>query len=310
MELRQLRYFRVIAEAGGFARGANKLRVAQPALSRSIAKLEEELGQTLFVRQTNGVSLTEAGQRLYDQAAEILAKVQELADNVAEVGVPRGIVRLGGPQAIHSQLLVPIATRFLKRYRHCQLDLIQDTGCRLREMVSSGSLDMAVVPSAVDGSLRCTPLIQESICLICRAEDRDRFGATIQYADIAELPLVLTGFPGSMRLSIDRQIPQDHKDLLNVRSEVNSASLLVDLVLGGIGFGVAPCSIVARHLDDGLTYVPIEGLHVAWSLVSSFSRLRLAAVQKCEELMIEYVRDHAHASRWPTAQLLQPATVQ
>jgi LysR family nitrogen assimilation transcriptional regulator len=279
MEIRQLRYFRVIAEAGSFARGANNLRVAQPALSRSIAKLEEELGQTLFVRQNTGVSLTEAGAILFEQATDILTKVRGIVDGMADVGVPSGTVRLGAPQTIHSQLLVPIAITYLSRYGRAELDLVQDTGMRLREMVSEGSLDMAIVPSAIDGSLNCTPLVRESICLICRREERSTFADTIELSQITSLPLILTGYPGSLRLSIDRQFPQ-LKTQLNVRSEVNSASLLVDLVLGGVGYGIAPCSIVSRHIDEGVSYVPINGLNVSWSLVVSFSSLRLMAVQR------------------------------
>lgn len=304
MEIRQLRYFRVIAEAGSFARGANNLRVAQPALSRSIAKLEEELGQSLFVRQSTGVSLTEAGKLLYEQAAEILAKVKDIADGMAQAGIARGVVRLGGPQAIHSQLLVPIALAFLSRHARCELDLVQDSGLRLREMVSSGTLDMAVVPSTVDGSLHCTPLVRESVCLICRSDDRHRFGRSVALPDIARLPLVLTGYPGSLRLSIDRQLPQAQRQPLNIRSEVNSASLMVDLIIGGVGYGVAPCSAVAQQAGEGVTYVPVEGLAVSWSLVANFSRLRLFAVQVCQALVIDYVRRVAVSSGWPTAELL------
>jgi LysR family nitrogen assimilation transcriptional regulator len=64
MELRQLRYFKAIADARSFLRAADQLYVAQPALSRSIAKLEEELGCSLFVRHSAGVSLTDPGARL------------------------------------------------------------------------------------------------------------------------------------------------------------------------------------------------------------------------------------------------------
>jgi LysR family nitrogen assimilation transcriptional regulator len=303
MEIRQLRYFKVITEAGSFARGANNLRVAQPALSRSIAKLEEELGQDLFVRHSTGVSLTEAGTRLYEQATEILTKVRDVVDGMAEASVPSGIVRLGAPQTLHSQLLVPIAISYLSRYSRCELDLVQDSGFRLREMVSNGSLDMAIVPSAVDGSLHCTPLVRESVCLILRSEERTSFPDTIELSEIAHLPLILTGYPGSLRLSIDRQFPQLQTQL-NVRSEVNSASLLIDLVLGNVGYGLAPCSIVARRVNEGVSYVPINGLNASWSLAVSFSRLRLVAVQTLEALIIDYVKSVAKANEWPTAELI------
>ena len=301
MEIRQLRYFKVIAEARSFARGANHLRVAQPALSRSIAKLEEELGQPLFLRQSTGVWLTEAGTKLYDQANEILDKIRDISDSISDLSAPSGIVRFGGPQTLHTQLLVPIAKAFLTQQTRCELDLVQESGFRLREMVSSGLLDMAIAPTAVDGSLHSTPLIEESICLICLEKDRQQFGKTVTLAQIADLPLIVTGYPGTLRLWIDRQAPQLRTPLRNVRSEVNSASLLAELVLGEIGYGLATASAVARYRRDGVSFVPIDELTVSWSLVANFSRMRMAAVHKCHELVVDYVAKMNLSEDWPTA---------
>lgn len=77
MELRQLRYFKVIADERSFIRGAHHLAVAQPALSRSIARLEDEIGQLLFVRHSGGVALTDAGARFYDHANSVLRQQQD-----------------------------------------------------------------------------------------------------------------------------------------------------------------------------------------------------------------------------------------
>ena len=122
--------------------------------------------------------------------------------------------------------------------------------------------------------------------------------------DIGELPLILTGYPGSLLLSIDRQLPRTQDPLTNVRSEVNSASLLVDLVLGGVGYGLAPSSVVAGRLEEELSYVPIKGLSVSWSLVASCARLRIAAVRNCQDLVVSYARSKVKSSTWPTAELI------
>src|ERR1700722_380436 len=83
VDLRQLRYFKIIADARSFVRGADHLHIAQPALSRSIAKLEEHVGHALFVRHSGGVTLTDAGRLLYRHADLVLKGMQRLTDEMA-----------------------------------------------------------------------------------------------------------------------------------------------------------------------------------------------------------------------------------
>ncbi|MFC3052836.1 LysR family transcriptional regulator [Kordiimonas pumila] len=303
MELRQLRYFKAIADAGSFVRGAQDLRVAQPALSRSIAKLEEEVESNLFVRHSSGVSLTDAGVRFYEHATEVLGSVRHLLEGMAaEDGVPRGVVTLGAPHSIQSKLVLPAVAGFLSQFPLCRLNLLQNSSPRLRKQVLEGSLDMAILPNVTESGMRITPLLVESICLICRKEDRAAFGDNIDVDDLLELPLILTGFPETLRLYIDRKFPHRSDDL-NVRSEVNSSSMLVDLVVRKVGYGIAPCSVVAQRPEGELAFVPIKGLDVSWTIATNWSRCGLKAVEELEALIIRLVHDLVSKGDWPTAVL-------
>lgn len=93
MELRHLRYFRAVAELLNFSRAAEKLRVAQPALSRQIRALEEELGVRLFDRD-RGVQLTDAGRIFFRQTVKILAQVEVAVDEVRAVTPNNGMGEL------------------------------------------------------------------------------------------------------------------------------------------------------------------------------------------------------------------------
>ena len=96
MELRSLSYFVRIAELGSITRAAAHLRVAQPALTRQVQRLEEELGAALFTRVNRGVRLTEAGQRLLDSATRILRDVERTSDEIrAHDAFPSGKIILG-----------------------------------------------------------------------------------------------------------------------------------------------------------------------------------------------------------------------
>src|SRR4051812_11384534 len=77
MELRHLRYFSAVAAHGSFNRAADSLNLTQPALSRQVKDLEEELGVRLFLRRANAVTLTEAGEVFYEEASEILDRTEQ-----------------------------------------------------------------------------------------------------------------------------------------------------------------------------------------------------------------------------------------
>ncbi len=81
-----MRYFKAVADASSFVCGAYYLNVAQPALSRPIAKLGDDVGQALFVRLNKGVSLTDAGERFYERPVAILESVRQLTDEMATEG--------------------------------------------------------------------------------------------------------------------------------------------------------------------------------------------------------------------------------
>lgn len=303
MELRQLRYFKMVADAGSFARGAQDLRVAQPALSRSIAKLEDEMGTLLFVRHSAGISFTDAGRRFYEHATQVLGTVNELVEAMgAADGAPRGTVTLGAPHSMVAKLTLPVATEFLSRFSHCRLDLIENSGARLRTQVAEGALDLAVVPNAADGGMHITPLFRESICLICRREDRHSFGERVDLTDILHLPLILTGYPGSLRLHIARQFPSQ-SDAMNVRSEVNSSAVVAELVLNEVGFGIAPAFLVANRTETELDFVPINDLTVSWKLASNWLRRGVRAVEEAERMIVGHVREAVESGLWPTAEI-------
>src|SRR5216684_2285613 len=96
MELRSLAYFTRIAELGSITRAASHLRLAQPALTRHVQRLEEELGVALFTRANRGVRLTEAGEKLLESASRILRDVERTGDEIrAQDAHPSGRIILG-----------------------------------------------------------------------------------------------------------------------------------------------------------------------------------------------------------------------
>ncbi len=308
MELRQLRYFKAVADASSFVRGAYYLNVAQPALSRSIAKLEDDVGQALFVRHNKGVSLTDAGERFYERAAAILESVRQLTDEMAtEGGDFSGTATLGAPQSIHNKLLLPVMTSFLARYPNCRVDLVQGSSSYLRDKVADGDIDVALISNMPEASgVLTTPLVDESFCLICPKDRLEDFGASVDVPDLIGLPLLLVGYPNSIVDRLQETHPE-HASKLIVRSKVNSSALLSDLVERGAGFGIAPSCVMEPDGNSSVGFVPIKGLRTSWTIATHWNRQGFRAICEIQEMLIALCEDLLARGEWPTAESTKSA---
>ena len=136
MELKELRNFMQVARAGSVSRAAEELRLAQPALSRQIKKLEHELGVSLFTRHGRGVRLSAAGSLLLERAEAIAQLVHQTSEEIKDDRSPqRGRIVLGVPPAAGRILIPHFAERFQKAW--------PQTTLHMREGVASSLAGMA-----------------------------------------------------------------------------------------------------------------------------------------------------------------------
>lgn len=304
MELRQIRYFKAVADASSFVRGADYLNIAQPALSRSIAKLEDEIGHALFVRHSTGVSLTDTGLNFYKRAEEILEKVRHLVEDMATQDSDfRGSVVLGAPQSIQAKLLLPVMAAFLSRYPSCRVDLIQGSSAYLRDRILEGGLDVAVISNLMTTSgVNMDPLVSESVCLVCPVEQAGQFGPSIEPSELAGLPLILTGYPQSIQHFLDRVSPGLSERFV-LRSEVNSSAVVVELVQRGAGFGIAPYCLMEPPASDRVVFIPITGMNVTWVMATHWNRQGSRAVREIQSMLSALVVELIDGGSWPTARI-------
>jgi DNA-binding transcriptional LysR family regulator len=154
MELRHLRYFVAVAEELNFTRAASRLRVAQPALSRQMRDLEEELATALFERGHSGVQLTRSGKAFYVRARALLTDAAA-AVNEARVagGVISGRIVLGFPSGIHLNYLAPVIARFRASHPNVEFDFYHGLPSQQMKALRAGRVDIAFVnlPEPLEG---------------------------------------------------------------------------------------------------------------------------------------------------------------
>ena len=147
MELRHLRYFVAVGEEQHYGRAAEQLHLAQPALSRQIQNLEEEIGVTLFERLPRGVKISAAGASFLDDARRILQQVSDAADRAARVARGQsGTLRVGFTENASWHGVVPDSLRkFRERQPDAELQLNPSTSLEQFEGIRSGRLDAGFV---------------------------------------------------------------------------------------------------------------------------------------------------------------------
>src|SRR3954451_11621751 len=169
MEFRSLRYFSVTAEEGHITRGAERLGMQQPPLSRAIKALERELGVQLFRRNARGVELTDAGNTLLQASRDILPRVQraiEAAQRTAKG--EQGQVRIGAAPTAPFNAFVPTVIRaFREAFPRVTLTLEESLSNDLFQRLRNEQIDVAFYrsPPADLAGLTLAPLLQEPMIM-------------------------------------------------------------------------------------------------------------------------------------------------
>src|SRR5437588_4636429 len=191
MELRSLAYFVRIAELGSITRAAAHLHLAQPALTRHVQRLEDELGVPLLTRANRGVKLTEAGQKLLESAARILREVERTGDEIrAQDAHPSGRIIFGITPTLCPVLVPELSADMRREYPRVELKVVHAGMVRLEEFLIDGRVRVALVAgSARSRLIVSTRLSQEEMVLVTRPGARP--DGSVSGGELNHTPLVL-----------------------------------------------------------------------------------------------------------------------
>jgi len=190
LNLHALEQFVALARTRNFTRAAEELHVSQPALSRSIRKLEDQLGKPLFERRPREVVLTELGERLLERAREILRMIDETLTEFREAGRhPR--IRLGAIPTIAPYFLPRVLGGFSEVRPDVRVVVQEDTTDQLLRRCSQGELDVLILALPVAApSLQVEPLFDEELLLVMPAQHSLASSRTVSISALERFPFV------------------------------------------------------------------------------------------------------------------------
>ncbi len=239
MNLRALRYFVAIADAGSLTAAAAAISVAQPALTRQLRELEADLGATLFHRMPRGVRLTQAGVTLYESAQRILGETQRVRQRLARKPADkRSTIVLGVPPTLSRVLLPGLFEHCLRSLKDVELRSREAFTPELLDWLERGVVDMAVVTNPDIGlPLSLQPLLGEPFALVSNRSLG--LGPIVSLAQLSKVPLLMTSLHRDL---VERQLLPMGKTL-NIQAVLDSVDSIRALVQTRSWATIMPVSV-------------------------------------------------------------------
>jgi LysR family hydrogen peroxide-inducible transcriptional activator len=278
VEIDQLRYFLGVAERGNFTRAAENLAISQPALSRSIQKLEDELGQPVFERKTRSVTLTEAGVLLQSRAQQILTILEDTKAEITDDG-QSGRIRVGAIPTIAPYFLPKKLQQFADEFPKATLIVQEDTTDALLKACTQGEIDLAILALPISARyLEIEELFEEELLLVLPTDHPLVKKEKIRLSDVEPYPFVLMNEAHCLSDNIVSFCRQRSFQPLAVE-RTNQLAMVQELV--SLSHGVSMIPEMAQRLDqcDRRAYRSIAGrkptrkVAVVWNPYRFQSRL-------------------------------------
>ena len=261
MNLRQLQQFVALAETGNFHRAAERMAMAQPPLSVSIRKLEEELGGPLFLRLNRGVRLTPAGQAMLDDARQAILHAERCQKAVATtLQGEGGRLRVGFIGSATYALLPRLIPSFRQRYPKVELELSESTTAAILDRLEAHALDLGLVrfPVLHAGRFQLTPLEQDEFVLAVPADSPWSARGSIALAEARAEPFIMyapAAVPNLFAVAMLRC--QQSGFTPRITQEAVQVQTIVSLVESGLGVALVP-GVARRYEYRGVRFLALN----------------------------------------------------
>lgn len=307
MEIKQLTALVTVAEVGSVTKAARLLRLVQPAVTRQIRLLEEEVGVPLFERTRHGMVPTDAGRQLVERARRALAELDRARAEIhPEPGEVSGIVSVGVLESVMDLLATRLVAAVRERHPGIRLRLVTAYSGHLQQWLDDGEVDLSLLYNLTETpSLSVVPLLEERLWAVAPPGAGLRRERPVRWSQVLAHPLVLPVPGHGLRVLVDQARAE-----IDVRPEVaietNSIHLQKQLVTAGHGWTVLPAAGVAADVAAGLfSGAPLRDPEARRAVVIGLQRAGRpsVAVELVAAELSRLARELVRSRRWPSARL-------
>lgn len=282
MDIRSLRYFVEVVQLNGFSRAAEHLFVTQPAISRSIKKLEDELGYTLLIRENEGVRLTDEGTILLAHAKQILAQFKSMEQALKEKSGPlAGVLPVGLPPVIASTYFADIIMAFSLRYPQVELKILELGTRKMRDAMLNGEVETAAVMLPFDDERFDLDIFStDRLMLLVNEKHPLARRDSVKFVELINEPFIF--FSDDFRIN---ELVTSACGIYGAKPVISGRSSHLDLVTAmvraGVGITLLPDSMWHKTSSAGLSIIPVIEPILAYDLALATLKITdRAVVQK------------------------------
>jgi LysR family transcriptional activator of glutamate synthase operon len=294
MEVRQLQYFLALAQELSFTKAAARARVAQPALSRQIRKLEDELGTALVDRTSRQVQITDAGQRLAVRARTILDEIESARAEIQETtDLSTGRLMIGTTQTPGPLNVVRLLSDFHTLYPGIELAVREELSVSIADRLRSDELDLGIIagiPEAARRGLQLQEIASEPLVVALHPQHPFAEQDEVDFRTLEDEPFILFPEGATIRSTFDR-LASRHGIKANVAFVTTDTDRMRELVSLGLGVSLLPQSDANRpsHIHASAR-VSGESLAYTVYLATRANRRRSPAAAAMARLLSSNIR--------------------
>lgn len=258
MDLRVLKSFVTICKLGNITRASEALYISQPALTRQLQELEEELGTKLLNRSTRNLTLTESGYLFLHRAEEILALANQAKRELSEKGdFLRGIIRIGAVETSAMDVLTREIQKFTNEYPHVHFEIYSADSDDLKRSLDENKLDLCILLEPVESAkyLKTTIPAKDRWGMVVQEKDFPSDKTHFTYEEVSRLPLILPRrYIVLDEISAWLQVPEKS---LKIAAYHNLPSNALSMVASGLGALLCVEGSFTNRGKPGMRFIPV-----------------------------------------------------
>jgi len=252
------RIFYTVANTKNITKAAEELMISQPAISKSIKNLEEQLGGQLFIRTKRGVILTDEGKEFYNYIKRAMEYIYNAEHKFTDlINLNTGTIKIGISSTLTKEFLIPYLEEFHKRYPKIDIQITTNLSSELIPKLKNGLIDIIifnVIDNKFDKDIEVVECKKIQDCFVVNNTYKDLLGKKLSFKDLNAYPLVLQSKASNTRIFLDN-LANNHNVILKPIMELASYSLVVEFAKIGFGIGYVTKDYIKKELKNNELFI-------------------------------------------------------
>ena len=252
------RVFYTVANTGNITKAAEELMISQPAISKSIKNLEEQLGGQLFIRTKRGVILTDEGKEFYNYISRAMEYIYNAENKFKDlINLNIGTIKIGVSTTLTKEFLTPYLEIFHSKYPKIDIQIVTNLSSELIPKLKNGLIDVIilnVVDEVIDKDINIISCKEIQDCFVVNNTYKDLIDKELSFNDLNDYPLILQSKGSNTRKFLDN-LAKTHNVVLKPIMELASYSLVVEFSKIGLGIGYVTEDYIKKEINNKELFV-------------------------------------------------------